>query len=113
MTKYANALRQSHQRAEQVRATSPALQASDNHLTQPFREDAVGVFLQPALAEHPDFHDGWGEMRLREIGLDRDEPKQRQRIVVTSQDQHRLHGLFGTQDVSTSADGLASELRDA
>ena len=35
----------------------------------PFVEDAVDVFLQPELAHHPDYHDGWCEMRPREVPL--------------------------------------------
>jgi regulator of nucleoside diphosphate kinase len=113
MTRYANTLQQSSAQAEQVRATSRAFEPSDKQLTQPFREDAVGVFLQPELAEHPDFHDGWGEMRLREVSLDREQPEQKKRIIVTSQDQHRLRGVLVAQDASSSVQGLASELRDA
>src|SRR4051794_18886616 len=113
MTRYANTLHRNSPLTEQVRAISRGLEPSDNQLTRPFREDAVGVFLQPELAEHPDFHDGWGAMRLREVSLDREQPEHKKPIIVTSQDQHRLRGVLVAQDASSRADGLASELRDA
>jgi regulator of nucleoside diphosphate kinase len=56
----------------------------------PFLEDALGVHLQPELAHHPDFHDGWGPVRPRQICLDEDRPRPRQRIVVTREDHSRL-----------------------
>jgi regulator of nucleoside diphosphate kinase len=56
----------------------------------PFLEDAIGVYLQPELAHHPDFHDGWGAVRPRQICLDEDRPRPRKRIVVTREDHSRL-----------------------
>ncbi len=36
---------------------------------RPFVEDAVDVFLEPELAHHPDYHDGWCAMRPRDVPL--------------------------------------------
>src|SRR4051794_38783217 len=101
MTRYASTPKQDGRSAERGSnsaerspATSHTREPGGSHLTRPFREDAVGVFLQPELAEHPDFHDGWGEMRLREVSLEQERPEQRPRIIVTSQDQHRLRAVL-------------------
>jgi regulator of nucleoside diphosphate kinase len=60
----------------------------------PFVADATAVMLEPELAEHPDFHDGYGAMRMREIELE--PPKQRPapQLVVTTLDRARLRRLL-------------------
>jgi regulator of nucleoside diphosphate kinase len=123
MTKYADTLT----RIEGVPETIPNLTARTRptwrmthedrgaeHVPQRFCEDAIGVMLRPDLAEHPDFHDGWSGMRLRQVVLDQPHAEQRERITVTSQDQHRLHRMLSAQeDALSSANKLAADLRDA
>lgn len=59
---------------------------------QPFLEDALGVFMQPELCSHPDYHDGWAEMRPRQIALSSGygAGEQVRRMVVTASDHEGL-----------------------
>lgn len=76
--------------------SSPERDRSPKHSAprEPFIADAVDVFLQPELSLHPDFHDGWGELRMREVALDAPLQKPPPKLTITTLDNMRISRMF-------------------
>lgn len=55
--------------------------------------DGLDAILWPHVAEHPDFHDGYTPIRLREEHKVRTEPVRRLSIIVTKPDARALWAL--------------------
>ncbi len=65
----------------------------------PWVGDVLAVSADPSLAEHPDFHDGWGEIRERHVPSSFCSPAstrwpEASDIVVTDKDKRRLEQLL-------------------